>query len=262
MSLPAILHALVEAPGRAAVLVDYDGSLAPIVDDPERARPLPAIRDVLARLSSRFGLVAVVSGRPVAFLRDALALDGITYVGQYGLERLERGHVVVDPRVEPYVDTVAIAADAAEREFPALYVERKGRVAVTIHWRTAADHSDAVTAWVDATAARLGLSVHPTRMARELRPPLPVDKGAAVEALCAGLHAAAFAGDDHGDLAAFDALDRMQADGRLAHTVRIGVHSAEEPPELVARAQVHVDGPAGLAVLLSALAEAANPEPV
>lgn len=262
MSLPAALHPLADAPERAAVLVDYDGSLAPIVDDPERALPLLAARDVLALLATRVALVAVVSGRPVAFLRDVLALEGVTYVGQYGLERLEAGRAVVDPRVEPYVDAVAIAADAAERELPDLYVERKGRVAVTIHWRTASDRGDAATVWADTMATRLGLSVYPTRMARELRPPVPADKGTAVESLCTGLRAAAFAGDDHGDLAAFDALDRMQADGRLAHTVRIGVHSPEEPPELIARAQLHVDGPAGLAVLLRELAEAVNPEPV
>ena len=90
-------------------------------------------------------------------------------------------------------------------------------------------------------------------MAVELRPPVPVDKGTVVEELCAGLEAAAFAGDDAGDLAAFDALDRLQRDGRLAHAVRIGVRSAEAPPELMARADVAVDGPAGLAALLAEL---------
>ena len=262
MSLPAALQPLADAPDRAGMLVDYDGSLAPIVDHPEQARPLPAARRVLSSLATRLALVAVVSGRPVDFLRDALELDGVTCVGQYGLERLEGGRVVVDPRVERFTDAVAAAADAADREFPDLYVERKGRVAVTVHWRTAADHADAVTAWADATATRLGLAVSPTRMARELRPPVPVDKGVAVESLCIGLRAAAFAGDDHGDLAAFDALDRMQTDGRLQHTVRIGVHSPEEPPELIARAQLHVDGPAGLALLLRELAEAISPGPV
>ena len=261
MSLPAVLRPLVENPTRAAVLVDYDGSLAPIVDDPERARPLPEARDVLALLARHLGLVAVVSGRPVAFLRDALGLDGVTCVGQYGLEHLRDGRVVMDPRAEPHLDAVAVAADAAEREFPDLYVERKGRVAVTVHWRTAPARAAAATAWADATAARLGLLVYPTRMARELRPPVPVDKGSAVEALCAGLQAVAFAGDDHGDLAAFDALDRMEADGRLEHAVRIGVRSSEEPPELIARAQVRVEGPDGLAALLSGLAEAVSPGP-
>ena len=91
-------------------------------------------------------------------------------------------------------------------------------------------------------------------MAAELRPPVPVDKGAVVEDLCDGLAAAAYAGDDQGDLTAFDALDRLVGQGRLERAVRIVVRSPEEPPELVARSDVRVDGPAGLAVLLAELA--------
>ncbi len=90
-------------------------------------------------------------------------------------------------------------------------------------------------------------------MAAELRPPVPMDKGTVVEELCAGRDAAAFAGDDAGDLAAFDGLDRLRSSGRLAHAVRIGVGSGEVVPELMTRADVHVDGPAGLAALLAEL---------
>jgi trehalose 6-phosphate phosphatase len=91
-------------------------------------------------------------------------------------------------------------------------------------------------------------------MAVELRPPVPVDKGRGVERLVAGHRHALFAGDDHGDLSGFDALDRLVADGSLADAVRIAVRSAEEPAELVARADVHVDGPNALVALLSELA--------
>jgi trehalose 6-phosphate phosphatase len=93
-------------------------------------------------------------------------------------------------------------------------------------------------------------------MAVELRPPVAMDKGVVVEELTAGFTAAAFAGDDLGDLPAFAALDRLVAEARLHHAVRIGVRSPEEPPEVVALADVHVDGPAGLAALLDELASA------
>lgn len=239
---------------RGAVLVDFDGSLAPIIDDPDASRPQPAARDALARLVGRVGLVAVVSGRPVAFLHDRIGLDGVTYVGQYGLQRWVEGQVVTDPRVEPYLARVEEVAAAATRELPGLRVERKAGVAVVVHWRQRPELADQATAWVAGAAARTGLELDPAKMAAELRPPVPVDKGTVVEELCDGLVAAAFAGDDVGDLAAFDALDRLQRDGRVQHAVRIVVRSAEEPPELVARSDVQVDGPAGLAALLADLA--------
>jgi trehalose 6-phosphate phosphatase len=252
----AALDPLVEHADQAAVLVDFDGSLSPIVDDPDAALPLPAARDALGALVGRVGLVGVVSGRPVQFLRDAIDLDGVTYVGQYGVQRWTDGRVVTDPRVEPYLASVEATAVAATRELPGVRVERKDGVAVVLHWRTRPELGDRAAAWAAQAAAGTGLELHPARMAAELRPPVPMDKGTVVEDLCAGLRAAAFAGDDAGDLAAFDGLDRLRAGGRLGHAVRIGVSSAEVLPELLRRADLHVEGPPGLAALLVELGTA------
>lgn len=252
--LPPPLRPLAADPSSAAFLVDYDGSLAPIVDDPEAAVVLPAARDALARLAPRLGRVAVVSGRPVDYLRAHLPIDGIEYVGQYGLERFVAGQVVVDPRVEPYVEAVARLLDAARGELPDARVERKGSIAIGLHWRGRPELEATVTAWAQRAAADHGLECAAGRMAVELRPPVGMDKGVAVEELTAGFTAAVFAGDDLGDLPAFAALERLAASGRLQHAVRVGVRSPEEPPEVVARADVHVDGPAGLAALLDDLA--------
>jgi trehalose 6-phosphate phosphatase len=252
------LQPLADRPRHGAVLVDFDGSLAPIVDDPEAATALPAARDALASLVGRFALVGVVSGRPVAFLRRALALDGISYVGQYGIEREESGTAILDPRAVPFVAVIEDVADAATGRFPGLLVERK-QIAVTLHWRTSPQLEAEVDAWAHEIAAANGLIVLPGRQAAELRPPIPVDKGAAVADMVRGLHAALFAGDDVGDVAAWDALDGLVAEGALAHAVKVGVRSPEEPPEIVARADVHVDGPPGLAVLLNELGDALRP---
>ncbi|MGH8983813.1 MAG: trehalose-phosphatase [Acidimicrobiia bacterium] len=251
------LRPIATAPERAAVIVDFDGSLAPIVDDPAAAVALPAARDALAALVDRVALVAVVSGRPVDFLATELAIDGLELVGQYGLERMLEGRSIPDARVEPYLDAVTAAADEAERLLPGLLVERKGAIAVTVHWRAQPERDAEGTLAVEELARRHGLETYPTRMARELRPPVAVDKGTAVEALLdPGHETACFAGDDRGDLTAFDALDRATAAGRLRHAVRIGVHSPEAPPELIERADVTVDGPAGLAALLRELGAA------
>jgi trehalose 6-phosphate phosphatase len=261
MRLPEPLVPLATRPREAAVLVDFDGSISAIVDDPGAARVLPAARAALASLAGRVARVAVVSGRPVEVLARAIELPRVTLVGQYGLERLVEGHVVVDHRVEPYLAAVASAADDADRELPGLFVERKAGIAVTVHWRTAPDREAEAIAAVDRIARRHGLTVYATRMARELRPPVPVDKGSAVETLLDGVSAASFAGDDRGDLPAFDALARAVAEHRLRHAVRIAVRSKEVPPELVAEADVVVEGPNGLVALLEELAEAATGTP-
>ncbi|HYU40054.1 MAG TPA: trehalose-phosphatase [Acidimicrobiia bacterium] len=256
MGLPEALLPLVARPQEAAVLVDFDGSISEIVDDPGAARVLPAARAALAALVGKVARVGVVSGRPVEVLARAIDLPDVTLVGQYGLERLVDGRVVIDPRVEPYLPAVAAAADDAERELPGLFVERKAGIAVTVHWRTAPDREADAIAAVDRIARRRGLSVYATRMARELRPPIPVDKGTAVETLLDGIAAACFAGDDRGDLPAFAALERAVAEHRLRHAVRIAVGSKEAPPELIAEADVVVDGPGGLVTLLDELAAA------
>jgi trehalose 6-phosphate phosphatase len=261
VSLPELLLPLASRPRAAAVLVDFDGSISTIVDDPAEAQVLPAARDALAGLVGVIGTVGVVSGRPVEFLARAIDLPGLTLVGQYGLERMVDGHAVVDPRAEPYLAAVAAAAEDAERQFPDLIVERKAGIAVTVHWRTAPERAADAAEAADQIAQRHGLTVYATRMARELRPPVPADKGTAVEALLAGVACACFAGDDRGDLDAFAALERLTSAGRLEHGVRIAVGSTEAPPELLAQADLVVDGPTGLVSLLEQLAGAATRTP-
>lgn len=258
--LPTLLAELAKHPSRAAtvgLVTDFDGTLAPIVDDPATSRPLPDAVAALRVLVHRLALVGVVSGRTIEFLRTHLPIDGIALAGQYGAERLVGGEVVIDARLGPFLDGVAAAADEAKRRWPELLIERKGGLAVTIHWRTAPEYAPRRVD-LDALAARHELSVHPARMACELRPPIPVDKGTALETMLADARLASvatFAGDDSGDLAAFDALDRMEV--RSDHNkvgIRIAVRSSEAPPELLDRADIVVDGPAGFAALLAELA--------
>ncbi len=236
------------------VVVDFDGTLAPIVDDPAQARPLPGAVDTLGRLATRLRRVAVVSGRPVDFLRRHLPADGPDVFGQYGLEHLEGGRVAILPAAREWTGAVAEAARTAEAALPDLHVERKGEVAITLHWR----RNRALEAEALALGARLtaefGLAVQPGRLALELRPPLPVDKGTVAEELAGDAHAALVAGDDHGDVPFFDALDRLSSAGRLGHGLRVAVTSPEVPAALLARADHQVEGPPGLLAVLQELA--------
>lgn len=248
------------ADAHAAVAVDYDGTLAPIVRDPALAVPLPAARDALGALADRIDLVAVVSGRPIAFLRTHLALANVALVGQYGLERLIDGEIVVDDRALASLDAVRDAAAVAERTWPNLFIERKGDVAFTVHWRTAPDAAPQ-SGDLAALAMDHGLVFQPARLAGEIRPLVPTDKGMALEALLDHGHrytSVAFVGDDDADVAAFDALDRMRRGeldrGDELQIMKVAVRSDEAPPELLARADAMVDGPVGVAAFLSSLA--------
>jgi trehalose 6-phosphate phosphatase len=250
------LRPLADHASHSALFVDFDGTLSPIVQDPDDARPLPEARDALAGLVGRLNRVGVVSGRPAGFLASVLGIDGLTYVGHYGLDRLEGGEVVTDPRVAPYLEAVARVAEAAESELPDVLVERKGTASVALHWRARPELGDGARAWAARVAGPAGLVLHPGRMVVELRPPVPVDKGTVVAGLADGMTAAAFAGDDLGDLAAFRALAELLADGRVQHVARIAVRSGEEPAALVDAADAAVDGPAALAHELRELAAA------
>jgi trehalose 6-phosphate phosphatase len=249
----ATIDALVEQPAETVILSDFDGSLSPIVDRPDDATSLPAAIDVLAALVGRVGRVGIVSGRPIEFLAEQLPVPGLVYAGLYGMEVMLDGERQVDPAVLPYVGAVAAAADDADERLAGVIVERKAGVSVTLHWRTAEDRADEVRAVAAELAARHGLAQLHTRAAVELRPPVAIDKGTVVETLVAGFSVAAFAGDDTGDLAAFAALDRAVADGRIARACRIGVRSPEMPEALPDAVDCLVDGPTGLVELLTAV---------
>lgn len=234
-------------------MCDFDGTLAPIVLDPREARPVPGAVDLLHRLADRFAVVAVVSGRPLAFLHEHLALttsSRLRVSGLYGLETW--GDDPAADRFSSWRAVVAEVADLAEAEAPpGVLVEHKG-LTVAVHYRTAPDAAQWVRDFVLAQAVRTGLAVHPARRCEELRPPLPIDKGTVVADLAADLDAVCFLGDDAGDLPAFAALDALTATGGVV-TVKIAVNSAEAPSLLLAQADLVVEGPAAALALLNHL---------
>jgi trehalose 6-phosphate phosphatase len=255
------LAPFLDQPGAAGVITDFDGTLAPIVDDPEEARPLPEAADVLHRLARRFGRVAVVSGRPVSFLVEQLhtedcgegsGCEGLVLAGLYGLERTEGAEVTTDPEVEEWRSLVSDLVGQAEDEAPpGVFVETKG-LSVTLHYRKAPDQADWAERWATEQGERTGLAVHPGRMSQELRPPIDVDKGSVVTELAGGLDAVGFLGDDVGDLPAFAALDRLARDKGVA-TLKVAVRSVVAADELLDQADVQVDGPEGALELLRRL---------
>ena len=237
-------------PAAVAVVLDYDGTLSPIVADAAAALPQEGVPELLARLRDRLGLVAVVSGRPIDFLAPLLP-PGLVLAGLYGLELAVDGQRLDHPQSGNWREVVDDVAGRAEVRGPAgMVVERKG-LSLTLHYRTAPDQEAATAAYAAEEAHRSGLVARPARMSWELHPPIAVDKGTAVLDLADDFAAVAFAGDDVGDLPGFDALDELAERG--VATLRIAVDSPEAPAELLDRADVVVDGPAGLVTLLESL---------
>lgn len=237
-------------PAAVAVVLDYDGTLSPIVADAAAALPQEGVPELLARLRDRLGLVAVVSGRPIDFLAPLLP-PGLVLAGLYGLELAVDDQRLDHPQAGNWREVVDDVAGRAEIRGPAgVVVERKG-LSLTLHYRTAPDQEAATAAYAAEEAHRSGLVARPARMSWELHPPIEVDKGTAVLDLADDFAAVAFAGDDVGDLPGFDALDELAERG--VATLRIAVDSPEAPPELLDRADVVVDGPAGLVTLLESL---------
>jgi trehalose 6-phosphate phosphatase len=259
-----LLQPLADEPARCALFLDFDGTLSAIVKDPRDAVPLAGVPALVADLARSFALVAVISGRPTAFLADVFgASPGVTLAGLYGLERALQGPA--HDRWAAVIDEVVSEATATAPE--GVYVEPKG-LTVTLHWRRAPEHKDWVLDFVERQHVSRDLLVVQGRHERELRPPLDVDKGTVVRALVAEhdareepLRAAAAFGDDVGDLPAFAALSALRAaapDDAPLTVVRVAAVDTESPAAVADAADLTVPGATGAVALLQDLAAAAG----
>jgi trehalose 6-phosphate phosphatase len=236
------------------VALDYDGTLAPIVERPSEAVLAHGALDALTRLAPRLGILALVTGRPADVVVEIGGLAGVeslVVLGQYGAQRWT-ANGLVSPSPLPGIE-------AARGSLPPLLavegaqLEDKG-LALVVHTRTCADPAEAQSRLTDPVrrvAEALGLEVHAGRFVLEVRPP-GFDKRGALLSLCEPAPAAVlFAGDDLGDLPAYDAVDELRAAGVPGVLVCSG--SSEGPAALRERADVVVDGPLGVVALLETL---------
>ncbi|WP_406726822.1 trehalose-phosphatase [Streptomyces sp. GD-15H] len=263
------LDALLARPGKALIGLDFDGTLSPIVPDPEQARAHPGAVPALAALAPEVASVAVITGRPPEIavrnggFADVPGLEHLVVLGHYGTERWDAATGdITAPAPHPGVAGVRAGlpglldrVDAGE----GVWTEEKGR-AVAVHTRRASDPQAAFEALREPLtdlAARHGLVVEPGRMVLELRPP-GMDKGVALleYAREIGAGSVLYAGDDLGDLPAYAAVEKLRSDGVPGLLVCSG---SDEVAELRKRADVVVDGPAGVVRLLRALASALRP---
>lgn len=262
------LAALLARPEKAVVALDFDGTLAEIVPDPERARAHPGAVTALAALAPRVAAVAVVTGRPagVAVRYGGFAgvpgLERLVVLGHYGAERWD----AVTGTVHAAAAHPGVASVRAELPgfldrigaWPGTWIEEKGR-AVAVHTRRAEDPQGAFEALkgpLGDLATHHGLVLEPGRMVLELRPP-GMDKGVALADYVheLGAESVLYAGDDLGDLPAYTAVEKLRSEG--THGLLVCSASASESvPDLAERADLTVRGPAGVVELLAGLAAA------
>jgi trehalose 6-phosphate phosphatase len=231
------LAALAAEPAAAALFFDVDGTLAPIVPNPEDSRVPDGTRSELRRLASRYGLVACVTGRTGTVARAIVGVPELTYVGEHGLE--------LDPDAEVWRER--IRAFTTHAAWPA---EEKP-LSAAFHYRTAPDRESArrELEQVEADARAAGFRTRWGRLVLEVLPPIEASKRTAVTHLLSqtGLRRALYAGDDTTDLDAFAALDGLEL------AVRVAIASHEAPTALWQRADVVLGSPEALVELLAEL---------
>lgn len=260
MALPDLLLPVLDDPSLTCVLCDFDGTISAIVADPADAVALPGALAALERLAARVGCVALVSGRPVAWLATQLAPIAhapIELHGMYGMETWHDGAAAALAEAEtwrPIIDGIAATALAA---LPAsVLVEPKG-LSVGLHYRHTPSDEAAVMDWAREQVQAHGVSLLTGRLAVELRPPIERDKGHAATELLARHQprAAVFLGDDTGDVPVAEAL-RAYARHTGAVSVVVCVDSEETPDAMRAVADLSVAGPTAAVDLLTDLAAA------
>jgi trehalose 6-phosphate phosphatase len=264
MTMNEVVDRLARKPAASGLFTDFDGTLAPIVADPEQAVPLPGVPEALGELAGTLARVVVVSGRPASFLAErlAVALRGERPASLFGLHGLEQwvGEQAVPVRaVAPFAGAVAKAVKTATAAPVAgLTVEDKG-LALTLHWRRSADPAAtgrAARSLAAEIAGATGLRTREGKESVELLVPLPVDKGSVVTEEAVGLEAVCFMGDDVSDLPAFSALDALEEKG--CSSLRVAVGGTEAPLEILERADLLLGGPGEVADLLARLLHAVS----
>jgi len=225
------------------VVSDFDGTLSEIVDEPARARLLPEAGQALQRLVPLVRRVAVISGRPGEFLRSQFPLTGVMLRGDYGQSGMtpEEG-LRLDRFNEEAADRI--------RGRAGVWLELKP-ASTSIHFRSQPDAGGDLLQRLTPLAHSHDLLIRRGRMVLEVVLP-PADKGRTLDQLMNEMHpdGVVFAGDDTGDVAAFERMGSFT----VPH-LAVGAASPEVDAGTFASCDLIVDGPRAVAVFLSCLAD-------
>ncbi len=235
---------------RIGLITDVDGTISPIVPDPDAAQVTPRSRELLHQLHDQLALVAVITGRAAADVQARVGLGELVYIGNHGMERWENGRVEVMPEAAAFRPAIEAAlAEAHPLQQPGMIIEDKGAT-VSVHYRKVADPERIKAELVplmEAISARHGLESFSGRMVFEIRPPIEANKGTAFRYLVEShrLDGALFLGDDTTDVDAMRAARELREKG-LCYALAVGVESEGTPPTVRENADLLAAGVPGV----------------
>ena len=229
------------------LITDVDGTISRIAPTPQAARVSPLCRRYLSLLRDKLSLLAVISGRPAAQLKDMIGIDGIVYIGAHGMERWVRNHAELSPDARPYIPVIdSVIREVSPRlSVEGVSIENKG-AAVTFHYRLASRSrvaEEEILNAVKASDTAKGLRVIRGKMAVELLAPVEINKGSATLGLIREykLRGAIYLGDDATDIDAFKAVHNT-SDTTGFQGFAIGVTGRERPEGLIEEADFTLKG--------------------
>ena len=256
--LSLIQEALKRSP--LGLITDVDGTISEIAPTPQAARVSPSCRRYLKALLSQLALVAAISGRPVAQVRDMVGIRGMVYIGNHGLERETKNHTELPHRVRDYLGIMKSVTKELSPlcSMPGVSIENKG-VTVTIHYRLSPEPQTAereILNFVKALAQAKDLGVIRGKMGINLLPPVEINKGTATLDLIREYHlqGGLYLGDDLTDIDAFVAIHTSARELNFQGLV-IGITGSEMPAKLAAEADFTLKGVSDVARFLKWLTQ-------
>jgi trehalose 6-phosphate phosphatase len=235
---------------RLGIVTDVDGTLSPIVPDPDAAQITQRSRELLQALRAHLTVVAVVSGRSAEDVRMRVGLPELTYLGNHGLERWEAGQLTIAPAAAQFRPALEAALrDLSPRQVPGMQIEDKGAT-LSIHYRRTAEPeavSQQLGPVIREIAARHNLTFFQGRMVFELRPPIEINKGTAFRSLIRdhNLEAAIYLGDDTTDVDALQMARQLRQE-HSCYCFGLGVVSPGTPEAVREAADFLVSGVPGV----------------
>ncbi|MCU1570950.1 MAG: trehalose phosphatase [Naasia sp.] len=225
---------------RLLVALDFDGTLAPVVDDPAKARALPEARAAARRLADLPGTrVALVSGRSMESLEEvAGAGDDVLLVGSHGVEvRLDSPDDVftLDEDEQAQLGLLGSVLDQVADSMDEVWVEAKP-AGFALHTRLATDKNSRIAHLVALSEARAEVNDVTVRRGKDVLEfsVRSTTKGEAVEHLRRYTRSTAvfYAGDDVTDEDAFEALGPDDLGLKIGSGATVADHRVDSPDEV------------------------------
>ncbi|KAK4294988.1 hypothetical protein Pmani_032423 [Petrolisthes manimaculis] len=227
---------------RLALLLDYDGTLAPIAPHPDLAQMPPETKRVLERLSHMPDVnIAIISGRSLENVRSMVGIEGLTYAGNHGFEIVHPdGTMFLHPVPHEFEKQLEILKQRLQEEVctDGAWVENKGSC-ITYHFREVSkDKLVTLTERAQELFREVGISIHSSHRAYEARPPVTWNKGRASLYILRTLFgldwcdrvSTIFAGDDKTDEDAMKALEGMAITFRITKSQNLRTAATHRLP--------------------------------